>query len=201
MIRNNIKRYFHTLQNEEGSVIVMALIILVVLTIVGISATNTSTIELQIASNDHFYKIAFYNADSGIYGTPKLISNAINNSSEPVVGANPGSIAQGIDYLPDDGTYEADTFYRQIVGYDAYDGGANDITFTPSISVEVDVQRLWQQSIAGGGAEFGSGAAGIGTAGSVAIFYGMGADGSGPRNSVSNLMAQYRKVVGMPGGL
>lgn len=201
MIRNNIKKHFHILQNEEGSVIVMALIILVVLTLIGISASSTSVVELQIASNDHFYKIAFYNADSGIYGTPKLISNAINNSSEPVVGANPGSIAQGIDYLPDDGTYVADTFYRQVLGYDAYDGGANDVTFASSISVEVDVERLGQQSIAGGGAEFLSGASGIGIAGSVAIFYGMDADGSGPRNSISNLMAQYRKVVGMPGGL
>ena len=40
------------MQNEEGSVIVLALVLLVLLTILGISATRTSTIEVQIASNE-----------------------------------------------------------------------------------------------------------------------------------------------------
>jgi len=38
--------------NEEGSVIVLSMVLLVLLTILGISATRTSTIEVQIASNE-----------------------------------------------------------------------------------------------------------------------------------------------------
>jgi Tfp pilus assembly protein PilX len=39
----------------------LLLFILVMVTILGITPTNTSTLELQIASNDQFIKMAFYN--------------------------------------------------------------------------------------------------------------------------------------------
>lgn len=42
--------------HEDGSVLVIAMIMLALLTIIGISATTTSTIEVQIAANDRFYK-------------------------------------------------------------------------------------------------------------------------------------------------
>ena len=66
MARKNIKTFFHPLQSEQGSVIVVALLVLVILTLLGISASNTSTVELQIAANDQLHRIAFYNADCGI---------------------------------------------------------------------------------------------------------------------------------------
>ena len=50
--------------NEQGSVLVGALVMLVFLTIIGISATTTTEIELQIAGNDKAYKIAFYAAEA-----------------------------------------------------------------------------------------------------------------------------------------
>jgi hypothetical protein len=203
MIRENIKKSFHPLQNEEGLVIVVVLFVLVILTLIGISATSNTMVELQIASNDQLQKIAFYNADSGIYGTPKLISNTINTMLEPPVGTDTDSIAPGIEYLPNDGSYVANTFYRQVLGFETYDDG-NDISFAlGGISVEVDVERRRQQNLVGSGTEFASGSEGIGSGsvGGVAIFYGMNANGTGPRNSASNLMAEYRKVVGVPGGL
>ncbi|MBW2409380.1 MAG: hypothetical protein JRF72_06240, partial [Deltaproteobacteria bacterium] len=39
------------LKDENGSVIVVALIILALLTILGIASTNTSTLEVRIATN------------------------------------------------------------------------------------------------------------------------------------------------------
>jgi hypothetical protein len=42
-----------------------SLTILVFLTIIGISATNTSIFESQIVGNEHRYQIDFYLADSG----------------------------------------------------------------------------------------------------------------------------------------
>lgn len=52
------------LNNEDGSVIVLALIFLVLLTILGISATSTSTIEVQIAGNHARYKQNLYQAEA-----------------------------------------------------------------------------------------------------------------------------------------
>ena len=51
--------------NDRGSALVLALLILVLLTLMGISATNTSTVEVQMASSEKFYELAFYSAESG----------------------------------------------------------------------------------------------------------------------------------------
>jgi Tfp pilus assembly protein PilX len=53
--------------NQEGSVIVLALILLVLLTLLGISATRTSTIEVQIAANERQAVQNLYQAESGNY--------------------------------------------------------------------------------------------------------------------------------------
>ena len=179
-------------RKEDGSVLVVALLILVVLTLIGISATTTSEIELQIAGNEKASKVAFYNADSGTYATPKLIRSCVADNLQPVVA--------GITYLD---TVPADAFYRQVWGYDAYDNTA-DIRYTlGGNNVQVDVKRDRLEHIAGGMLEFGSGADGIGggTSGGVAIIYAIDSTGQGPRSSEAVIIAEYRLVPGVAGGL
>jgi Tfp pilus assembly protein PilX len=53
------------LKNEDGSIIVLAMIMLVLLTLLGISATTTSTIEVQIAANERQALQNLYQAESG----------------------------------------------------------------------------------------------------------------------------------------
>lgn len=53
------------LNNKDGSITVLALILLVLLTLLGIAATTTSSIEVQIAGNDDRHKKALYEADGG----------------------------------------------------------------------------------------------------------------------------------------
>lgn len=53
------------LRNEQGFLLVITMLILVVLTLIGISATNLSRVELQIAGNDRLHKETFYQADGG----------------------------------------------------------------------------------------------------------------------------------------
>ena len=54
-----------TINNEKGFVLIASLLMLVVLMIIGIAATNTTTIELQISGNDKVQKMNFYVAESG----------------------------------------------------------------------------------------------------------------------------------------
>jgi Tfp pilus assembly protein PilX len=74
------------LKNEKGSAIIAAMMILVLLTIIGIAATNTSTFESQIIGNEHRYQIDFYVADSGW----KEGAMWLENSGAPPPNANPG---------------------------------------------------------------------------------------------------------------
>ena len=55
----------HT-KNEDGFVLVSAMLTLVVLTIVGISAMNNTNLEKLIASNERRYKETFYAAEAGL---------------------------------------------------------------------------------------------------------------------------------------
>lgn len=52
--------------NEGGFVLVVALIIMVILSLIGIAGLNTSMFEEQIAGNDWNAKRSFYRADGGI---------------------------------------------------------------------------------------------------------------------------------------
>lgn len=181
--------------DENGSVIVAALFLMAIVSIIGVSATNISTVEVQIASNDHFHRIAFFNADSGPYAVPKLISRAVNTST--IQTASNFGFAYipytGSASLPSDG---GTRIYNQIYGFDTYDA-ANDISFG---GTQVDIRRDRQRNTVGGGAEFAAASEGIGAV-SVAVFYDLQSAGSGPRGSNATVLAEYRKVVGMPGGL
>lgn len=52
------------IKKEEGSAIVVAVMILMVVTIIGVSSTNTTTVELQIVRNDGIYKQNLYLAEA-----------------------------------------------------------------------------------------------------------------------------------------
>ena len=61
-----MKTFFDQAKKEEGSVLVVALLILVLLTLIGISASRTGEIEVQISGNEKTCKTAFYAAEAGI---------------------------------------------------------------------------------------------------------------------------------------
>ncbi|OQY17909.1 MAG: hypothetical protein B6I36_08150 [Desulfobacteraceae bacterium 4572_35.1] len=58
---------FKMLKNERGFVLITSLLMLTVLMIIGIAATNTTTIELQISGNDKAAKQNFYASESAAY--------------------------------------------------------------------------------------------------------------------------------------
>ena len=51
------------LNNEKGSVIIAALMVLVLLTIIGISSTNVSNTEIKISTHELIYQQHFYRAE------------------------------------------------------------------------------------------------------------------------------------------
>ncbi len=191
------------LRNEEGSVLVAALLFMVILALIGTSAIDTSTVEQQIAANDKFHKIAFQNADSGISAIPKVISACLDAGSENVVPVPPGIFVLDVNGDWDLMDVGDGTFYREMMGYNAHDTDADVRMVLDNNPVEVDVERLGSEILSGGGAEFGSGAEGLGSgsAGSSAIVYREISTGSGPSDSISVINAVYRKVLGIPGGL
>ena len=188
-----MKPILRSVNNDRGSAMIIALLILVVLTILGITATTTTEIEVMIAGNERFHKIAFYNTDSGIYSTPKLIRECV----EAEDGTQP--VLTSISYLVG-GT---NNFFRQVMGYDAYDSGVSDIQFAlGGNNVQMDVQKTSQETLVGGSSVFAEGTSAIGGgAGGIAIKYTMDSLGTGPSNSQSYIEGVYRLIPGIAGGL
>ena len=82
--RVNRKR---VIQNEEGSVLVLGLLMVVLLTVLGMAATRTSTIEIQIAGNERDYRENFYRAE----GAAKMAAQLLHNLTADQRG-NPAQI-------------------------------------------------------------------------------------------------------------
>jgi len=69
------------LENQKGVALVIALIMLLVLTLIGISGISTTTFESNIAGNARLYNLAFYIADGGLESFRGMVSNGFDLSS------------------------------------------------------------------------------------------------------------------------
>jgi hypothetical protein len=102
ILARNLKMENILLKNEKGSIMVLAVILLVLLTLLGIAALTSSSIDTQIAGNELRHKLAFYAAESAtayvawrpdLYG-PDNVTPAtphyFPNNTVPYVGITSG---------------------------------------------------------------------------------------------------------------
>lgn len=81
-----MKKRLSILNNENGSALLISVLILGLLTLLGIFATNTTNIELQIAGNDKLHKLGFYAAEAArayVAGKPALYGPENITSTDP----------------------------------------------------------------------------------------------------------------------
>jgi Tfp pilus assembly protein PilX len=79
-----MRRIISNIDNEQGSAIVMALIVLVILTIIGIVSTSDTVFELQIVRNEAMYRRNFYRAESAIVESAQLLELSTPANSLPI---------------------------------------------------------------------------------------------------------------------
>ena len=80
------------LNNKDGSVLVVALVILALLTIIGIAASQMSESELGMAANWRFQKQAFYAAEAAggyVARSPELYDNENMSPGSPKAFSSP----------------------------------------------------------------------------------------------------------------
>ena len=71
----NNRSFAEQVKNEDGFVLILSMMVLVVLTLLGMSATKNALIETQIAGNDNVAKILFYDAESAAFETAQRLEN------------------------------------------------------------------------------------------------------------------------------
>ncbi len=207
--RFNFRRFLGRLiGSDRGVALIFALVLLLVVTIMGSSATLTSQIDLKLSGNTKVIRTSFYVADGGIMLSPKVISQIITDRALPTSAQTP--LITYDDYAK---TGEDPLLLKKIMGfamdsdYQDADENAADITVAQGTlgNMAVDLTRVATQYLSGGGVEFASGTEGVGVGGaaSAAILYHLasrGTVGTAPNNTTSEIVARYRKVAGVAGG-
>lgn len=70
------------MKNQKGSMIVVVIMLLALLSIMGISSIIGSNTELEIAASSLIHKRCFFNAESGINSTLKLLPPVLSNADQ-----------------------------------------------------------------------------------------------------------------------
>ena len=81
------------LGNNRGATLVIGLLTLVLLSLIGLAATSTSRMEVQISGNDKLYKEAFYAAEFGA-ARGETVLEALLSRVDLNEGSVPGHYAQ-----------------------------------------------------------------------------------------------------------
>ncbi len=116
------------LKNENGSVVVLALIMLVLLTLLGMAVTRTSSIEVQIAGNDQQAVDCLYKAESADHYAIEL-SNIWMNNAFLVAADNAAQV------LIDDANLDIDG--------DGVDDANLDIDSDNISDIQIEVRRIY----------------------------------------------------------
>ena len=79
------------LHNQRGAALITALVILALLTIIGLAATNTSTLETMISATEKTHSEAFYAAEAGIDHLRRNFKDLFidKNNNKFAAGADP----------------------------------------------------------------------------------------------------------------
>ena len=97
------------INNEDGSVILAAFLILVLLTIAGIASTNISNTEVQIAGHTVAYQRNFYRAEGATIEAVELLEAQSNPKNNPPAWLEPNLDAITSDDLQNGGFWESGT--------------------------------------------------------------------------------------------
>ncbi len=96
-----MQKLISNLNNEEGSAIIIAILVLVLLTITGMSATQNTIIELEIVRNDLVHKDQLYRADGAVMQAAQWIEDQPDTVLQDITTDTTDAISD-VDIVPTD---------------------------------------------------------------------------------------------------
>lgn len=193
-----MKTLMKPLRNEQGSVLILCILMLFLLTVLGISSTTTSDLEMSIASNENFFYMSFYQADGGGEAGKEIIEQAIEDRIWADATATPPLLMGDVevwypDFFSNPEFAESDPFPSDSdkdVSIPVQVAGRNLDTFL-GFGSETDFATGAAMQMASGYEGLGKGAAG----GGAWINYAIRVNHEGIRNSRSRIQAGWRHVI------
>jgi hypothetical protein len=124
---------------QRGAALITVLLIMALMTILGVSATDTTNFELQIANNDKRHKIVKYHVDAGFGGLAKFINQSMYERSIPT---GTGSLQ-----LQDN----AEAIYDQLMHFADYNANLDLEYVLDGTHIDLDVFQFDIKTGGGGG--------------------------------------------------
>ncbi|MBI5236389.1 MAG: pilus assembly PilX N-terminal domain-containing protein [Deltaproteobacteria bacterium] len=181
----------NTLNNEKGTILVTMLILMVIVTLIGVLAINTSTVDIQISGNLKRSSRALARAEAGIDLAIPIIESTLWNgqlttssSSITTTMSFPSGFVGTTGTLDDTDSVGlgAEITFGPAYHTDTPSSGADIlITNLNGVAVNVDIDRLYATHVEGSGIESAAGYEGIGgglAAGGAAILYSIDSQGT-----------------------
>ena len=174
-------------RKNDGFILITVLLLLLVLTVLGIVAINTSTVDNVLSGNVRLRDRNLSKADAGTEISTGIIERSVRESNiqgfvniiQPVYNST------DTDYLP--------TELRAT----AFDTDTQDVAFSvASQNVTVDIDKMYSKWIGGTAIEFAAGYEGAGKSGGSGFYtyYRINATGFGLVLSNANVGTIYRYV-------
>lgn len=80
-----MKTHLHPLHNERGSTMLFTLLIMVLLTVMGLAAVNTTSIETMISGAEAKKRSALYAAESGVEHASSILRSLCVARNQPII--------------------------------------------------------------------------------------------------------------------
>lgn len=99
----NIMNLHHTriMKNQHGSALIISLVILIAMTLIGVTAMRTTLMEEKMTSNMRDKEIAFQAAEAALIEGEEIMASLVTNSSFDGTGGRLASSDDDPDYFAD----------------------------------------------------------------------------------------------------
>lgn len=175
-----------TVSNEQGFVLVVGLLALLVITVLGVLALSTSTTEVIVSGNMRLREINFASAESGLELSIPTLKYAIYNDT-----------FGNYSYIVNDSSLATELRLGPTFDPDRADA-APDLRFTlGQLIVSVDIDKMFAGPCEGAAIEFASGYEGIGLGGGggICAYYRVNSIGQSDVGSRNVIGGVYRYVA------
>jgi Tfp pilus assembly protein PilX len=168
------KKVYRIRGREEGIAMLTVLMLTIILTVIGIAAITTTSLDLWMAGGERVRESVVASEEACISSGVAIIQQVLENAALPAVlqtaGANPFIPALGVPPANNalvakimaqfEGQPDPDTANPALIGTAPY--SPNAILSVPTAAapvyrVNMDIDRLYKRHVVGGPAEFGEG--------------------------------------------
>ncbi len=170
---------------DTGYVLITVMLLLLLLTVIGLAALGTSSIENMLSGNMRLRERNTSKADAGIEVSTAVINHSVRtqNITGFTAVVNDTSLPTELRTKPFDPTDSTETNPDVIMNVDGQ-------------AVNVDIDKMYVKRIGGTAIEFASGSEGAGKSGASNFysFYRINSEGTGAAGSVAEVGTVFRYV-------